>query len=558
MPHNIFYTLHFTFYTCKRMNTLKLQANKPDDILVAAHMLRAGEVLAIPTETVYGLAANALNPAAVAKIFAAKGRPQDNPLIVHVADVTQALPLVRHFPVEAKHLAAAFWPGPLTMILPKSDAVPAVTTAGLDSIALRVPSHPAALALLQVCEIPLAAPSANRSGAPSPTTAQHVQADLSGRIAAILDGGACRLGVESTVISLVGGTPLLLRPGGVTVAQIEQVLARKIDISPAITQPLGEHESPASPGLKHRHYAPKAQLTLVRGSLRAFTTYAKREQPDGLLVFNGDLDALRKAGIPMRSVVPYGDSTTEHAQQLFAALRELDSRKFGRVFVRPPSHDGIGLAVYNRLLRAAEFREISPNFVLGLCGQSGAGKSTAAKILAKAGCVVIDCDDLARDIVQPGSPVLQELVAHFGAEILHEDGTLNRGELAARAFANDETRHALNGITHTAITALALQQIAQAQGRVIVIDAAALLESEIAQHCDHIAVITAPQELRRTRILARDGMTEQAANQRMQAQANMDVSGHTSIDNTQGEAELAAKLRRLLTEILPMDYNLSI
>ena len=360
------------------------------------------------------------------------------------------------------------------------------------------------------------------------------------------------------MISLMGGTPLLLRPGGVTVQQIEQVLGRKIDISPAITQPLDTHESPPSPGLKHRHYAPKAQLTLVRGSLRAFATYAKREQPDGLLVFDGDLDALRKACVPLRSLVSYGSNASEHAQQLFAALRELDSRKLNRVFVRPPSHDGIGLAVYNRLLRAADFREISPNFVLGLCGLTGAGKSTAAKILANAGCVMIDGDDLARDIVQPGSPVLQELVAQFGTDILQEDGMLNRGELAARAFENDETRHALNAITHKAITALALQRIAQAQGRVIVIDAAALLESEIAQHCDHIAVITAPQELRRTRILARDDMTEQAANQRMQAQANMDFSGHTSIDNTQGRAELAAKLRALLTEILPLDYNLSI
>jgi len=540
------------------MTTLSLQANNPNDIFVAAHLLRAGEVLAVPTETVYGLAANALQSAAVAKIFTAKGRPQDNPLIVHIADVKQALPLVREFPVEAKHLAAAFWPGPLTIILLKSDIVPSIVTAGLDSIALRVPNHPATLALLHACELPLAAPSANRSGSPSPTTAEHVRADLQGRIAAILDGGACSLGVESTVISLVGNTPLLLRPGGITKEQIEQVLGRSIAVSPAITQPLDKNETPVSPGLKHKHYAPKAQLTLVRGSLRAFTTYTKREQPDGLLVFDGDVNALLKAGVLLRSIVRYGSNTNEHAQQLFAALRELDNRKFNRVFVRPPSHDGIGLAVYNRLLRAAEFHEISPNFVLGLCGQTGAGKSTAAKILADAGCVVIDCDNLAREIVQPGSPVLQELIAQFGCEIVHEDGTLHRGELAARAFVDDNTRRALNTITHKAITELALTHIHQAQGRVIVIDAAALLESEIARHCDYIAVITAPEDVRRTRILARDNISEDATNQRIQAQVNMDVSGHTSIDNTQGEAELAAKLRQLLTKILPLDYNLMI
>ncbi|MCL2446749.1 MAG: L-threonylcarbamoyladenylate synthase [Oscillospiraceae bacterium] len=538
------------------MNTLTLQANNPNDILVAAHLLRAGEVLAMPTETVYGLAADALNPAAVAKIFAAKGRPQDNPLIVHIADAKQALSLVREFPVEAKHLAAAFWPGPLTIILPKHPAVPDVTTAGLNSIALRVPNHPAALALLQTSELPLAAPSANRSGSPSPTTAQHVRDDLKGRIAAIVDGGTCCLGVESTVLDLTGGTPLLLRPGGVTKEQIEQVLGRSINVSPAVTQPLGEHEQPASPGLKHRHYAPKAQLTLVQGSLRAFVAFAKREKPDGLLVFNSDVEALRKAGLPQQ-ILSYGSNANEHAQQLFAALRELDNRRLHTVFVRPPSQHGIGLAVYNRLLRAADFCEVKPNFVLGLCGPTGAGKSTAANILNAMGCLVIDCDDLAREIMQPGSAVLHELAAQFGREIVREDGSLNRGELAARAFANEDGRRALNAITHKAITALTLAHARAAQGRVVVVDAAALLESEIAQHCDHIAVITAPHDVRRARILARDNMTADAADQRMAAQTNMDFSGHTTIENTQDEAELVAKLRELLAKILPLDYAIS-
>ncbi|MCL2194468.1 MAG: L-threonylcarbamoyladenylate synthase [Oscillospiraceae bacterium] len=539
------------------MTTLNLQAHSPNDILVAAHMLRAGEVLAMPTETVYGLAANALSPAAVAKIFTAKGRPQDNPLIVHIADAKQALPLVREFPLPAKQLAAAFWPGPLTMILPKHPSVPVATTAGLDTIALRVPNHPAALALLQVCELPLAAPSANRSGSPSPTTAQHVRDDLNGRIAAIVDGGACTLGVESTVLDLTGSTPVLLRPGGVTQAQIEQVLGREIAVSLAVTQPLGEHEQPASPGLKHRHYAPKAQLTLVHGTLRAFAAYAKREQPEGLLVFDSDVEILLKIDLPVCAIVPYGNDASEQAQQLFGALRELDKRRLHTVFVRPPAQDGIGLAAYNRLLRAADFRTQSPNFVLGLCGPTGAGKSTAATLLANMGCLVIDCDDLAREIVHPGSPVLRELAADFGAEIVRDDGTLNRGELAARAFVNADTRRVLNAITHKAITALAFERMRAAQGRVVVVDAAVLLESEIAHHCDHIAVITAPDDVRRARILARDGMTADAADQRMAAQANMDFSGHTTIDNAQGEEELAAKLRELLTSILPMDYTLS-
>ncbi|MCL2530654.1 MAG: dephospho-CoA kinase [Oscillospiraceae bacterium] len=195
--------------------------------------------------------------------------------------------------------------------------------------------------------------------------------------------------------------------------------------------------------------------------------------------------------------------------------------------------------------------------MLGLCGLSGAGKSTAAKILANMGCLIIDCDDIARDIVQPGSPVLQELAAQFGSEIVHEDGSLDRGELAARAFADEDGRRALNAITHKAITQLTLERMRAAQGRVVVIDAAALLESEIAQHCDHIAVITAPQDVRRARILARDDITENAADQRMAAQQNMNFSGHTTIDNTQGEDQLAAKLHKLLTELLPLDYSLN-
>jgi len=335
------------------MRTLMLEASSFADIELAAQLLRAGELVAIPTETVYGLAANALDEAAVAKIFAAKGRPQDNPLIVHVYDREQAQSLVKAWPFTAQRLAEAFWPGPLTFILQREERVPGIVSAGLSTLALRVPSHLAAQALLWAAGIPLAAPSANRSGSPSPTLASHVLDDLNGKIAAVLDAGPCAIGVESTVLDLTREIPLLLRPGGVSVEQLESVLGRRIELSPALAHALPTREAAPSPGMKYRHYAPRAQLTLVRGDLRSFFDYAVREKPDGLLVFGSDEISLN---LP---VLRYGDSPEEQARQLFARLREVDELGWRTVLVRCPPKEGLGLAVYNRLLRAASFREVS-------------------------------------------------------------------------------------------------------------------------------------------------------------------------------------------------------
>jgi len=334
------------------MTTLHLNANNPADIARAASLLRAGELVAIPTETVYGLAANALDEAAVAKIFAAKGRPQDNPLIVHVHDQEQALSLVKAFPFTAQKLAEAFWPGPLTVILQRAEHIPGIVSAMLSSLALRVPAHPAALALLRAAEVPLAAPSANRSGSPSPTLASHVIDDLNGKIAAVLDGGPCTVGVESTVLDLTRETPLLLRPGGISAEQIKAVLGRRIELSPAVAQALPPEAATPSPGMKYKHYAPRAQLTLVHGPLEAFIEFAKRENSGGLLVF--DSDAVPE-GWP---VLRFGDTPEQQAKQLFAKLREIDGLGWQAALVRCPPKEGLGLAVYNRLLRAASFREV--------------------------------------------------------------------------------------------------------------------------------------------------------------------------------------------------------
>lgn len=330
----------------------------PEDIRRAAELLRQGELVGIPTETVYGLAADALNGAAVTGIFAAKGRPQDNPLIVHIASFQEWAPLVTSIPPAARMLAEAYWPGPLTMILPRSDLIPKEVSAGLDTVAVRMPSHPTAQAIITACGRPLAAPSANRSGSPSPTTAARVLEDMDGRIAAVVDGGPCTVGVESTVVDLCGIRPRLLRPGGVTLSMLEKV-AGAVEVDQAVTGRLREGQRAASPGMKYKHYAPKAQVILVKGAAEAYRRFISaqtEENPDGLaaLCFDGeDLNL----GIP---AVTYGGREDHAAQahQVFDALRRLDEIGAKKVYAACPEPDGIGLAVYNRLLRAAAFEVI--------------------------------------------------------------------------------------------------------------------------------------------------------------------------------------------------------
>ena len=256
------------------MRTLCLPADSAS-IAQAAQLLRAGEIVGFPTETVYGLGANALSDPAVRKIFAAKERPADNPLIVHIAALADMEPLC-HINDMARRLAAAFWPGPLTMILPKKDIVPAVVTAGLDSVAIRMPSHPVARALIEACGLPIAAPSGNRSGRPSPTLAAHMLEDMDGRIPLILDGGACDVGVESTVVALTGDIATVLRPGGITPDMLAGVLGQ-VQVADSVMRPLKEGEAAPSPGMKHKHYAPRARMTLYEGAAEAVAARIRSE-----------------------------------------------------------------------------------------------------------------------------------------------------------------------------------------------------------------------------------------------------------------------------------------
>lgn len=529
------------------MDTLLLQPNE-EGLLQAALHLAQGQVVAIPTETVYGLAANALNSDAVAAIFAAKGRPMDNPLIVHIGDIKDWDYLVTHIPENAMKLAEAYWPGPLTIILPASDKVPKEVTGGLDTVAVRFPAHLIAQAIILRSRLPLAAPSANLSGSPSPTNAARVMEDMDGRIAAVIDGGPCDFGVESTVIDMSRTPPRLLRPGGITPEMIEAVIG-PIEIDPAVTHALQEGVVAASPGMKYKHYAPQAEIHIVKGTPDAYADFVNRQTEAGVFALCFEEDAVE---IP---AVTYGkrDDSLSQAQQLFDALRRLDEQGAKTVYATCPTPTGVGLAVYNRLLRAAGFRVINTIKVVGLTGPTGAGKSTVADTWRQMGIPIIDTDQLARNVVVPGSPCLKKLVDAFSTEILNEDGSLNRAALANTAFSSPENGNRLNAITHPAILALTqqkLEEAADAGHPVAVVDAPLLFEAGFDTICHHIVAVTAPAEQRLTRIMARDHLTENAAKLRMSAQQSDDFycrAGVSVIDNDGDKPTLAQKARQWWT-----------
>ncbi|MCE5342371.1 MAG: threonylcarbamoyl-AMP synthase [Eubacteriales bacterium] len=327
-------------------------------IAEAARIIRGGGLVAFPTETVYGLGADALNGNAVQKIFEAKGRPGDNPLIVHVATPEAAQPLC-YIDERAQTLMRAFWPGPLTLLLPKKLVIPSQTNAGLPSVAVRMPNHPVALALLRACGVPVAAPSANVSGRPSPTTAGHVLQDMDGRIPLILDGGPCAVGLESTVLDMTAETPVIVRPGGVTREMLLAVLPR-VDVAASVLRPLAEGEKAVSPGMMYRHYAPKGALTLVMGKpddVRATCLKLYREAMESqekACILTHSEHALWYEGCDTLSIGSLAQPETV-ARELFSALRAMDDRQVRVILCEAVDTDGIGLAIMNRLYRAAAF-----------------------------------------------------------------------------------------------------------------------------------------------------------------------------------------------------------
>lgn len=337
------------------METKLLKANE-ESIKLACALLKSGEVVAVPTETVYGLAGDATSSSAIKKIFEAKGRPADNPLIVHIGNIEMLDGIVSEFNNDAKKLADAFWPGPLTIIMPRGEKICKETSAGLDSVGVRMPSNEIARKIINLSGVAFSAPSANLSGKPSPTTAEDVFADMNGRIPLIIDGGESDAGVESTVISVLEDTLIILRPGIVTKEEIEKVLNKEVKVAKEVTEGVKADSIVRSPGMKYKHYAPNAKVTIVKSTLEKFVEFVNLNKKENTLVmcFEGEEKLM-----PV-SALSYGkkDDPKSQAHNLFAVLRELDKNHAEQVFVRCPDTTGISLAVYNRLIRSAGFNII--------------------------------------------------------------------------------------------------------------------------------------------------------------------------------------------------------
>lgn len=337
------------------MNTKIFSPKTDEHYKEIAKILTSGGIVAIPTETVYGLAGNALDEKCVDKIYKAKGRPSDNPLIVHISDISQWDQLVQCVPEKARALAEKFWPGPLTVILPKSALVSDKVSGKLPTVAVRMPKNEIARKIIDAAGVPLAAPSANLSGKPSPTCLKHVVDDLSGRVEAIVDGGECEMGVESTVITLATDIPRLLRPGSITAEMLCEVLD-EIEIDDAVYNKLQDGQVAASPGMKYKHYSPGAEVILVRGEFGKFRKlFTENSAPDCVaLCFDEEKELLGE------NAISYGKKSdcTSQAKNIFSALRKVDELGYKRVYARIPDSDGVGLAVFNRLVRAAAFNII--------------------------------------------------------------------------------------------------------------------------------------------------------------------------------------------------------
>ncbi|NCB63445.1 MAG: threonylcarbamoyl-AMP synthase [Clostridia bacterium] len=329
----------------------------PEDICLAGAILRDGGLLGIPTETVYGLGANGLDPVAVAHIFAAKGRPQDNPLILHIPTAKWLERYCEDIPCSAYALADRFWPGPLTMILRRKALIPDAVTAGLDTVGMRCPAHPVCRDIIAAADLPVAAPSGNTSGRPSPTTAAHMLEDMDGKIDGIVDGGPCSVGVESTIIDVTVTPPRLLRPGGITLEQLREVLG-EVEVDDAVKRLLSDGEKPRAPGMKYRHYAPKAPVTVVKGDAARGAAYIRAHMGANCGVICFDEFEGQFSGCPVKKLGPAADKSAQ-AQHVFDALRYFDGTAVDEIWAQCPDDGGIGLAVANRLNKAAGFHIIT-------------------------------------------------------------------------------------------------------------------------------------------------------------------------------------------------------
>ena len=520
----------------------KILSTSENDIALAGEIIRGGGLVAFPTETVYGLGANALDETAVKSIYKAKGRPSDNPLIVHIAEKKDIIPLVKEVTPTAQKLIDSFFPAPLTIILKKSAIIPNVTSGGLDTVAVRMPENEVARKIIKASGVPVAAPSANTSGLPSPTKAKYVIDDMFGKVDAIVDGGDCRFGVESTVITLATDKPTVLRPGAVTKEMLEEVIG-EVEISSAVLEEMKSDETASSPGMKYKHYSPKAKIVIVNADKEKYEAFVNSKENAFALCFDGD-----DVKIPHLTYGKENDDLSQ-AKELFDKLRQLDEMGAKKVYARIPNKSGVGMAVYNRLIRAAAFNviDLEKPFTIGLTGQTGAGKSYVCEYLKTLGFNIIEADFYARKAVEKDSPILPVLQKEFGADIL-ENGKLNRKLLASRAFSSREKTDKLNSIMHPEIIRLCKEA---AEG-LTVIDAPQLFEAKLENDCYKIFCVTAPRETRLKRIIGRDGLTIEEAEQRVNAQHDNDYYLRKSDYNiiNDGKSDIKEQINKALEEIL--------
>ena len=486
-------------------------------IAEAAAILRRGGLLGIPTETVYGLGADGLNEDAVRRIFEAKGRPQDNPLILHVPDAGWLERCCAGIPDTAYALAERFWPGPLTMILPRRDIVPLRTTGGLDTVGVRCPDHPVTRAIIAAADTPVAAPSGNTSGRPSPTCARHMMEDMMGKIDGIVDGGPCAVGVESTIIDLTVQPPRLLRPGGLPLEALEAVLG-EVAVDKAVRQKLSDGEQAKAPGMKYRHYAPKAPVTVITGTPGASAAYiAAHLTPDsGVICF--DEYAPLFDGHIIHRLGPAADKLAQ-AQHVFDALRTFDDTNVPEIFAQCPDEGGLGLAVSNRLKKAAGFHVIeAPRpLVVGITGPTGAGKTSALRALEQLGGYVLDCDAIYHEMLRTDDGLRGAITAAFG-DVFTSDGQLDRQKLGTLVFGDAAQLERLNAIIYDQLPRELERRMAASPAPIIGIDAINLVESGLSKLCDRTLAVIAPVEDRVRRIMARDGIPEEYARLRVAAQ----------------------------------------
>jgi len=522
-------------------------------IEAAASIIRRGGLLAIPTETVYGLGADGLNEAAVKGIFEAKGRPQDNPLILHVPSADWLARCCDDVPEAAYRLAETFWPGPLTMILKKKDIVPPRTTGGLDTVGMRCPDHAVTRAIIRAAGVPVAAPSANRSGRPSCTTAAHVRVDMDGRIDGIVDGGDCAVGVESTIIDLTVSPPRLLRPGGLPLERLREVLG-EIELDKAVHGQLSDGEKPRAPGMKYRHYAPKAPVTVVAGTPAESGRWlcANAADGDGVIVFDEFAPLFPTQTV--RVIGPAADKA-EQARRVFDALRSFDDTSVTQIYAQCPDSAGLGLAVGNRLKKAAGFRTVDARdgrLVVGFTGGTGAGKTTLLHAFAEAGALVFDCDAFYYEQLRSDAALQRDIEAAFPG-VLH-GGELDRRKLGALVFGNADRLAALDRIVRTHLPRKVAREISLSDARLVGIDAIKLFESGLGALCDVTVAVTASEAVRVRRIMARDGISEARARERLAAQEREEAfaarCSHVFVNDypTREAAEAAARefIRRLL------------